>query len=36
MEDGNASEEIVSHHNSTGVIYHTCDDNGINLLITEE
>ena len=36
MEDGNASEEIVSHHNSTGVIYHTYNDKVINLLNKEE
>ena len=36
MDDNNASEEIAFHHNSTGVIYHTCDDNGNNLLNTEE
>ena len=36
MDDNNASEELESHQNSTGVIYHTCDDNGINLLNTEE
>ena len=35
MDDDNASEEIASHHNSTRVIDHTCDDNGINLLNTE-
>ena len=32
--DKNASEEIASHQNSTGVINNTCDDNGINLLNT--
>ena len=36
MDDNNASEEQASHQNSTGVIAHTCDDNGINLLNTEE
>ena len=36
MDDNNASEEIASHQNSTGVIDHTCDDNVINLLNTEE
>ena len=35
-DENNASEEISSHKNSTGVIYHTCDDNGINLLNTQE
>ena len=34
MDDNNASEELASHQNSTGVIDHTCDDNGINLLNT--
>ena len=29
MDDNNASEEIESYQNSTGVIDHTCDDNGI-------
>ena len=36
MDDNNASEEIVSHQNSTGVIYHACDDNVINLINTEK
>ena len=36
MDDNNASEELAYHQNSTGVIDHTCDDNGINLLNTEE
>ena len=35
MDDTNESEEIASHQISTGVIDHTCDDNGINLLNTE-
>ena len=34
MDDNTASEEIASHNNSTGVIDHTCDDNGIYLLNT--
>ena len=34
MDDNNASEEISSHQNSAGVIDHTCDDNGINLINT--
>ena len=34
MDDKNVSEELESHQNSTGVIDHTCDDNGINLLNT--
>ena len=34
MDDNTASEEIESHQNSTGIIDHTCDDNGINLLNT--
>ena len=33
--DKNTSEEIASHQNSTGVIDHTCDDNGIDVLNTE-
>ena len=33
-DDNTASEEIASHHNSTGVIDNTCDDNGINLFNT--
>ena len=36
MDNNNSSEEIAYHHNSIGIIYHTCDDNGINLLNTEE
>ena len=36
MDDKNASEELASHQNSTSVIDHLCDDNGINLLNTEE
>ena len=36
MDDNNESEELESHQNSTGVIDHTCDDNGTNLLNTEE
>ena len=36
MDDSTESEEIVSHQNSTGVIDHTCDENGINLISTEE
>ena len=34
MDDKNASEELASNQNSTGVIAHTCDDNGIHLLNT--
>ena len=34
MDDNNVSEEIASHQNSTGVIDHTCDGNGINVLNT--
>ena len=34
MDDSTESEEILSHQNSTGVIDHTCDDNGINLINT--
>ena len=34
MDDKNASEELASHKNSTGVIDHTCDYNGINLINT--
>ena len=34
MDDNNASEEIASHQNSAGVIYHTCDENGNNLINT--
>ena len=33
-DNNNASEEIASHHNSTGVIDRTFDDNGINVLNT--
>ena len=36
MDDNNASEEIASPNISTGVIDHTCDDNGVNLLNTEK
>ena len=32
----NISEDISSHQNSAEIIHHTCDDNGINLLNTEE
>ena len=35
MDDATASEEISYHHNSTGLIDHTCYDNRINLLNTE-
>ena len=35
-DDNNTSEEISSHKNSAELIDHTCDDNGINLLNTEE
>ena len=34
MDDNTSSEEIASHHISTGVIDHKCDYNGINLLNT--
>ena len=34
MDDNNASEEIESHQDSSVVIDHTCDENGINLLNT--
>ena len=36
MDDKNASEELASYHNSTGVIAHACDENGINLFNTVE
>ena len=36
MDDNNTSEEIYSHKNREEVIYHTCDDNGNNLLNIEE
>ena len=36
MNEKNTSEEKSSHQNSAQVIDHTCDDNGINLLNTEE
>ena len=36
MDDNTSSEEIASHNNSTVLIDHTRDDNGINLLNTEE
>ena len=36
MDDKNASEELSFHQNSTGVIDHTCDYNGINLLNTDK
>ena len=29
------SEEVLSHQNSAGIIYHTCDDNGINVVNIE-
>ena len=34
MNDNNSSEEILSHHNSIGLIDHTHDENKINLLNT--
>ena len=34
MDDKNASEKISCHKNSTELIDHTCDDNGINLFNT--
>ena len=36
IDDKNTSEEISSHKNSAKVIDHTYDDNGINILNTEE
>ena len=36
MDDNNASEEMASHKISTKVIDHTCYDNGIDLVNTEE
>ena len=36
MDEKYISEEISSHHNSAEVIDHTCDDNGNNILNTEE
>ena len=36
MDESNAIEEMSSNHNSIGVIDHTCDENVINLLNTEE
>ena len=33
MDKNNISEEIPSCQNSAEIIDHTCDDNGINLLI---
>ena len=36
IDDDNTSQEISSHKNLVELIDHTCDDNGINLLITEE
>ena len=35
-DDNNTSTEISSHKNSAELIDHTCDDNGINLLNTDE
>ena len=35
MDDNNASEELSSHQNSTGVIAHKWDDNEISLLAIE-
>ena len=34
MYNNTSTEEIASHHASTGVIGHSFDDNGINLLNT--
>ena len=36
MDDKNASEELASNQNSTGVIVHACDDTETNLLNIEE
>ena len=36
MDENNISEEILSHTNPAEIIDHTCDDNGINLVNTEE
>ena len=36
MDEKNISEKISYHYNSAELIYHTCDDNGINLINTEE
>ena len=36
MDKSNISEEISYNHNSSEVIYHTCDDNGNNLLNYEK
>ena len=36
MDQNNTSEEISSHQNSAEIIDHKCDDNGFNLLNTEE
>ena len=36
MDNNNVSEELASHKNSTVVIFHKCDDNGINLINIEE
>ena len=36
LDGNNISEEISYHHHSEEVIDHTCDDNGKNLLNTEE
>ena len=35
MDKNNRGEEISYHQNSAETIDYTCDDNGINLLITE-
>ena len=34
MDANNTSEKLAPHKNPTGLIYHTCDENGINLLRT--
>ena len=36
MDKNNISEQIGSHHNPEEVIDHTCDDNGKELLNTED
>ena len=36
MDENNKGEEISSHQNIAEVIDHTCDDNGINLINTQE
>ena len=36
MDKNNISEETSSHQNPVEIIYHACDENGIDFVNTEE